>query len=81
MIIKLFISLLNSSPYFESTIERVAINAKMGSIGVASNNGAGEPATTMIAVSFGNKIRAMLFSESGPLKILPFLRNSCLHFD
>jgi hypothetical protein len=40
----------------------------MGSMGVATNNGIGEPATTMIAVSFGNKIRAMLFSESGKKK-------------
>ena len=54
------------SPYFESAIERVAINAKMGSVGLATSSGAnGEPATTMIAVSFGHKIRAMLFSESG----------------
>jgi hypothetical protein len=54
-----------SSPYFDSPIERVAINAKMGSLGLATNSGSGEPATTMIAVSFGQKIRAMLFSESG----------------
>ena len=46
-------------------IERVAINAKMGSLGVATTSGGGEPATIMIAVSFGQKIRAMLFSESG----------------
>lgn len=55
-----------TSPYFDEPIERVAINAKMGSVGMATSGGAnGEPATIMIAVSFGQKVRAMLFSESG----------------
>lgn len=63
---QIYDSVIIFSPYFESPIERVAINAKMGSVGLATSSGAnGEPATTMIAVSFGQKIRAMLFSESG----------------
>ena len=48
-----------TSPYLEHLVERVALNAKMGSImGM-------EQITTMVAASFDRRVRLMGFTEVG----------------
>ena len=46
-----------TSPYLEHLVERVALNAKMGSVmGM-------EQITTMVAASFDRRVRLMGFTE------------------
>ena len=48
-----------TSPYLEHLVERVALNAKMGSVmGM-------EQITTMVAASFDRRVRLMGFTEVG----------------
>lgn len=47
-----------TSPHIENCIERIAINAKMGS------GSAGE-ATKMVAISYGSQVRLWGISEDG----------------
>lgn len=52
-----------TSPYIESCIERVAVNAKIG--GGAGQGGVGEAASKMVAISYANHIRLWGISEHG----------------
>eukprot|EP00095_Tigriopus_kingsejongensis_P002161 snap_masked-scaffold248_size238799-processed-gene-1.13 protein:Tk02161 transcript:snap_masked-scaffold248_size238799-processed-gene-1.13-mRNA-1 annotation:"btb poz domain-containing protein kctd3" len=52
-----------TSPYLEHLIERVAINAKVGSVLPAASSG--NPVNTMIAIGFAHNVRLMGFTEDG----------------
>lgn len=52
-----------TSLYLEHLIERVAINAKMGSVLPATASG--ESVNTMIAIAYANNVRLMGFTEDG----------------
>ena len=56
-----------TSPHIGSFIDRVAINAKMGSVLLPPSSAApsGEQMSTMIAVSYGSHVRLMGFTEEG----------------